>query len=238
MFAFPFASGPNLMLNLSPPPPPHFPSRLVSLLSIRSALLLAVLLLLPLSTQAATLPPYTLATLAQQADGIVIATVTANIPSKRGHHVVTDTILHVSTWIKPLHDTSTPESITLRQRGGTLRDIATVVPGMPVYEIGERVLVYLEAKKTGTFVTHGMWNGKRTLVRHNGIDSIQTIEVDAPILSANQKPHDSSQAKPIPTSNPTHAHQAHEEESNLNPTDSTPLIPLQKYIAYLRQVLP
>ena len=58
----------------------------------------------------------------------------------------------------------TPGPIVLKQLGGRLDDEGLMVPGQARFAVGERVLVFLEARpRDRTLYTSGLWQGKWTI---------------------------------------------------------------------------
>lgn len=131
---------------------------------------------------ATQVPAFSLSQLTQYADAVVIATVVDVNPVRGPQYVVTDTTLKVDSVLK---GTVNPK-IVLHQRGGQVGDFATIVYGMPQYEVGERVLIFLEAKKTGTYVTAGYWQGKHEIYKKGGEDFVKI----SPVFAEQSRPMD------------------------------------------------
>ena len=102
--------------------------------------------------------------LIEQADGIVIATVTdMNAEFTIDGPIVTNIDFEVEEVLKgPL---TKSEPLRLREQGGVIGDFFTAVSGSPHYWAGNRALMFLERTADGSWRTYGMSLGKFDFVQ-------------------------------------------------------------------------
>ena len=87
----------------------------------------------------------------------------------------------------------TEETITIRQLGGTVDNISSIVPGMPAFRRGEEVVVFLSAKNAlGYPSVVGLQQGKYTVYSdesgvkqvRNDVDGMSTMAADGTVTEA------------------------------------------------------
>jgi hypothetical protein len=93
-------------------------------------------------------------------------------------------------------------TITLRQLGGTVDNVASVVPGMPSFKKGEEVVVFLTQKDAAGYPwVMGLQQGKYSV--SSGKDGVKTVRNDlsgTELLSKDGKKVDSTTAPEQPLS--------------------------------------
>ncbi|HVT45471.1 MAG TPA: hypothetical protein VMT00_13905 [Thermoanaerobaculia bacterium] len=99
--------------------------------------------------------------LVDQADAIVVGVVTG-ASSAREPYITTTYEIALEEIIKG--DVSA-SSIAVKQLGGFVGDVGLFIVGAPAFEQGERILLFLEKKSSGIWVTSGMELGKFSFVR-------------------------------------------------------------------------
>jgi hypothetical protein len=60
--------------------------------------------------------------------------------------------------------------VTLKELGGRVGDQILVVPGVPEFQLGERVLIFAEPLKTGELTVIGLFQGKHRIELVNGVE--------------------------------------------------------------------
>jgi hypothetical protein len=119
-----------------------------------------VVVLLPISSHAASGPQWAIAELAAFADVIVtgrVASVTSGWDSQV-NTIYTYVTVDVAEVLKSdISDTR----ITIKQLGGLADNVGLSVPDQAMFTVGEEVLLYLEARpRDGTLYTTALWQGK------------------------------------------------------------------------------
>lgn len=102
--------------------------------------------------------------LISESDTIVIGTV-AEVDSFFGldDMIYTDAVIEVEHYLNPTDQGLYGSSITVRTIGGTVGQIVSLVSGMPGFEEGQKVLVFLNYDVASwTFVVNGGLQGKYT----------------------------------------------------------------------------
>lgn len=110
---------------------------------------------------AATVPEMSVEELTYASDAVVVAEVVSMKAEVEKGWVVTT--IHLS--VDEVWKGEAIDMITIRQRGGRTAELATSVPGMPTFALGERALLFLEGRRPGRFVVTGMAQGKFAIAR-------------------------------------------------------------------------
>lgn len=117
---------------------------------------------------ATTVQKLSLQELTKKSDSIVMARVDDATSSWDANHkeIYTYYTLHILQPVKGRKDETT---ITLREIGGTVGNIASIVPGMPSFKKGEEVVVFLTQKDAAGYPwVMGLQQGKYSIVEKNG----------------------------------------------------------------------
>jgi len=137
----------------------------------RISLLIAVAALTLAGAQAAlatTVQKLSLQELTKKSDSIVMARVDDATSSWDASHkeIYSYYTLHILQPVKGRKDETT---ITLREIGGTVGNIASIVPGMPSFKKGEEVILFLTQKDAAGYPwVMGLQQGKYSIVEKNG----------------------------------------------------------------------
>ncbi len=113
------------------------------------------------SASAATVPEMTIEELTYASDSVVVGQVVSVSAKVEGRWVVST----ISIAVEDVWKGKSVDMLEIKQRGGRTAELATVVPGMPNYAIGERAVLFLEARDDGRFVVTGLAQGKRTIAK-------------------------------------------------------------------------
>jgi len=119
---------------------------------------------------------FSLQELTKKSDSIVMARVDDAVSSWDAAHkeIYTFYTLSVLQSVKGSKGTTT---ITLRQLGGTVDNIASIVPGMPSFKKGEEVIVFLTQKDAAGYPwVMGLQQGKYTVT--TGKDGVKMVRND------------------------------------------------------------
>lgn len=144
-------------------------------------ILCPILLLLAAAAQAVTYIVPEDRVMIQGADDIVVAVgVTSLVERNAAGAIVTRYTLRLEDVLKG--GRSAGEYLVLTERGGTLGESVTYIPGTPRYQPGERYLVFTEANREGDPVTYGMGLGQFFFVPSAG----RTLSLRAEIEGFNQ----------------------------------------------------
>lgn len=159
----------------------------IRLRHLAASLAAALLLALP-SAEAATILAETPEEMAAASDEVVLGTV-VSVESRREEDG------RVLTWVVLAPEQSylsdaPPESVTIAVAGGTIGRYRTYVPGADSYEVGEHVLVFLNAVDDGTFVARALAYAKFTvtegedgLIAARAIDGLELVRhVEPPLV--------------------------------------------------------
>jgi len=125
---------------------------------------------------ATTVQKLSLQELTKKSDSIVMARVDDAVSSWDAAHkeIYTFYTLSVLQSVKGNKGTTT---ITLRQLGGTVGNIASIVPGMPSFKKGEEVIVFLTQKDAAGYPwVMGLEQGKYTV--STGKDGVKMVRND------------------------------------------------------------
>jgi hypothetical protein len=136
-------------------------------LSRCTTLVAAALLLVSSAAQAVTYIVPADREMIQRSDDIVIATgVTSTVERTAAGGIVTRFTLRLEEVLKGHH--AAGDYLVLTERGGRLGDRLQYLPGTPVYEPGQRYLVFTETNRVGEPVTFGMGLGQFFLTSDKG----------------------------------------------------------------------
>lgn len=112
------------------------------------------------TAQAATVPALSVEELTDASDSIVVGeVVSVEAQLSKGYVVTTIFVAVEDVWKGEVID-----MLRIRQRGGRVGNLATAVPGMPDFAVGERALLFLESRRSGRFVVTGLAQGKFAIV--------------------------------------------------------------------------
>jgi hypothetical protein len=157
---------------------------------------------------ATTVQKFTVSDLAKKSESIVLARVedeTARM-DEGTKEIYTYITLRVTEGVKGskandnAKNPKNEEMITIRQLGGTVGNLISVVPGMPTFRKGEEVVVFLSAKdRAGYPWVMGLQQGKYTVVTgedgfkqvRNELDGLTTMDTNGTKIeakSATQQP--------------------------------------------------
>lgn len=127
--------------------------------TLRIPLAAALVLFFAATAQAVTYIVPTDAEMIQGSDDIVIATgVTSLVERNARGGIVTLSTLRIEEVLKGHR--SAGDHLVLTERGGTLGDAVSLIPGTPQYQPGERYLIFTDANRDGDPVTFGMSLGQ------------------------------------------------------------------------------
>jgi hypothetical protein len=132
--------------------------------AIARAVLLAAAVLSVSPAQATSVQKFSLKALAQRSSSIALAKVEAAESrwDESGKEIYTYVTLRVVEKVKGKKDR---ETVTLRQLGGQVGNIASIVPGMPSFKKGEEVVVFLTEEDTAGYPwVLGLQQGKYSVV--------------------------------------------------------------------------
>jgi len=137
--------------------------------------------------------------LTKKSDSIVMARVDDAVSSWDAAHKEIYTYITLNV-LQPMKGNKGATTITLRQLGGTVGNIASVVPGMPSFRKGEEVVVFLTQKDAAGYPwVMGLQQGKYTVT--TGKDGVKMVRNDlagTELLSLNGKHVDSTTAPDQP----------------------------------------
>jgi len=108
----------------------------------------------------------------------------------KGARVVTTTELHV---VRTLKGAESPSEVTLTSLGGTAGEgaqrITQTIHGMPIWRVGEEVVVFLERTDTGRLVVSSLSRGKYTVERRaDGQVLVSRASDDLFVVGRHRKP--------------------------------------------------
>jgi hypothetical protein len=132
----------------------------------RPAFAIAVLLLAACSLNAATISLPSDTELTRRAELIVAGTITSAAARRSEGMVMTDHQLVIDEVVKG--NASLGETLVVSEYGGFLNGRGAIIPGSASYEPGEEVVVFLRARKDGTWFTSTMAAGKFRIERAAG----------------------------------------------------------------------
>src|SRR6267143_3141373 len=90
--------------------------------------------------------------------------------------------------LQPLKGSKGEATVTLRQIGGTVDNIASIVPGMPSFRKGEEVVVFLTQKDAAGYPwVMGLQQGKYTVVEKDGAKFVRNDLADTELMLNGKK---------------------------------------------------
>jgi len=150
---------------------------------------------------ATTVQKLSLQELAKKSDSIVMARVDDAVSSWDAAHkeIYTFYTLSVLQSVKGAKGTTT---ITLRQLGGTVDNIASIVPGMPSFKKGEEVIVFLTQKDAAGYPwVMGLQQGKYSVTTgKNGVKMVRNDLAGTEFLTKSGQHVDATTAPDQPLS--------------------------------------
>ena len=156
----------------------------------RFSLLLVVAVVALLCSQAAfatTVQKLSLQDLTKRSESIVMARVTDAVSAWDAGHkeIYTTYTLQILNAVKGRKGEST---VTIRQIGGTVDNIASIVPGMPSFKRGEQVVVFLTQKDAAGYPwVMGLQQGKYTVVEKDGAKFVRNDLADTELMLNGKK---------------------------------------------------
>ena len=121
----------------------------------------AVAFLFSTGLLATSVQKFSLRELASHSKSVVVARVQSSESRWDGGEIYTYTTIQVSEGLKGARK---GQSIVVRQLGGQVGDLASIVPGMPAFERGQEVVLFLSANdKAGYPWVVGLQQGKYTI---------------------------------------------------------------------------
>ncbi|HEY2924603.1 MAG TPA: hypothetical protein VGJ98_06510 [Candidatus Eisenbacteria bacterium] len=125
---------------------------------------------------ATTVQKLSLQELTKKSESIVMARVDDAFSSWDAAHKEIYTYFTLSV-LRPVKGSKGATTITLRQLGGTVDNIASIVPGMPSFRKGEEVVVFLTEKDAAGYPwVMGLQQGKYSVVP--GKDGVKMVRND------------------------------------------------------------
>lgn len=151
--------------------------------------------------QATTVQKLTLQDLTKRSAGIVTARVEDASSSWDAAHKEIYTFYTLRV-LQPVKGMKGQTTVTLRQLGGIVDNIASVVPGMPEFRKGEEVVVFLTQNDAAGYPwVMGLQQGKYTIVTDkNGAKSVRNDLAGTELLSKTGDRVEATVAKDIPLS--------------------------------------
>ncbi len=150
---------------------------------------------------ATTVQKLTLHELAKRSAGIVMAEVQDAVSNWDADHkeIYTYYTLRVNEHVKGAKGQT---AITLRQLGGVVDNIASIVPGMPTFKKGEEVVVFLTEKDAAGYPwVMGLQQGKYTVVTDkNGVKMVRNELAGTDFVSKTGEHVDGTVQKDLPLS--------------------------------------
>lgn len=148
---------------------------------------------------ATTVQKLSLQELTKRSDSIVMARVDDAVASWDAGHKEIYTYITLSV-LQPVKGDKGATTITLRQLGGTVGNIASVVPGMPSFKKGEEVVVFLTQKDAAGYPwVMGLEQGKYSVsTAKNGVKMVRNDLAGTELLSTNGKHVEPTTAPDMP----------------------------------------
>jgi hypothetical protein len=147
--------------------------------------LAALGLVLAQAASATTVQKFTLQELTMKASSIVIGKVEGATSSwdAANKEIYTFYTITVS---QPVKGAKGGETITIRQLGGTVGNIASIVPGMPSFKKGEEVVLFLTQKDAAGYPwVLGLQQGKYSVVEQAGVKMVRNDLAGTEFLTPN-----------------------------------------------------
>jgi hypothetical protein len=156
----------------------------------RFSLLLVVAVVALLASQAAfatTVQKLSLQALTKRSDSIVMAKVNDVTSSWDAAHKEIYTTISLQI-LNPVKGRKGESTVTLRQIGGTVGNIASIVPGMPSFRVGEEVVLFLTQKDAAGYPwVMGLQQGKYSVVEKNGAKFVRNDLADTELVLNGKK---------------------------------------------------
>ena len=145
----------------------------------------ALALVLASAASATTVQKFTLQELTKRASSIVVGKVDDAVSSwdAAKKEIYTYYTITVS---QPVKGARNGETITIRQLGGTVGSIASIVPGMPSFKRDEEVVLFLTQKDAAGYPwVLGLQQGKYSVVEQDGLKMVRNDLAGTELLSPN-----------------------------------------------------
>ena len=147
--------------------------------------LAALALVLAQAASATTVQKLTLQELTKKANSIVVGRVQDAVSSWDAAKKEIYTFYTVSV-SQPVKGSKAGETITIRQLGGTVGNIASIVPGMPSFRKGEEVVLFLTQKDAAGYPwVLGLQQGKYSVVDQAGLKMVRNDLAGTEFLTPN-----------------------------------------------------
>jgi len=145
----------------------------------------ALALVLAQAASATTVQKFTLQELTKKAASIVVGTVVDGTSSWDASKKEIYTYYTISV-SQPVKGSKNGETITIRQLGGTVGNIASIVPGMPSFKKGEEVVLFLTQKDAAGYPwVMGLQQGKYSVVEQDGLKMVRNDLSGTGLLTPN-----------------------------------------------------
>ena len=151
--------------------------------SLPIVVLVLVGLLAASAAFATTVQKLTLQDLTKKSDSIVRARVTDATSSWDANHkeIYTYTTFQI---LEPVKGRKGETTLTIREIGGTVGNIASIVPGMPSFKKGEEVVLFLTQKDAAGYPwVMGLQQGKYTIMEKDGAKFVRNDLAGTELLS-------------------------------------------------------
>jgi hypothetical protein len=136
---------------------------------------------------ATTVQKLSLQDLAKRSESIVMAKVSDVTSSWDAGHKEIYTSISLQI-VSPVKGRKGESTVTLRQIGGTVGNIASIVPGMPRFTVGEEVVVFLTQKDASGYPwVMGLQQGKYSVVEKNGAKFVRNDLADTQLVLNGKK---------------------------------------------------
>src|SRR6266850_5553922 len=128
---------------------------------------------------------FSLQELTKKSDSIVMARVDDAVSSWDAAHKEIYTFYTLSV-LQPVKGNKGTTTITLRQLGGTVDNVASIVPGMPSFKKGEEVVLFLTQKDAAGYPwVMGLQQGKYSVVEQAGVKLVRNDLAGTEFLTPN-----------------------------------------------------
>jgi hypothetical protein len=147
---------------------------------------------------ATTVQKLSLQELSKKSESIVMARVDDAFSSWDAAHKEIYTYFTLSV-LQPVKGSKGATTITLRQLGGTVDNIASIVPGMPSFRKGEEVVVFLTQKDAAGYPwVMGLQQGKYSIAEKDGVKMVRNDLAGTELLSKTGEKVDAVTAPDMP----------------------------------------
>ena len=168
----------------------------------RVFLVVAIAALALVGAQAAfatSVQKFSLQELTKKSDSIVMARVDDAYSSWDAAHKEIYTFYTLSV-LQPVKGNKGGTTVTLRELGGTVDNVMSIVPGMPSFKKGEEVVVFLTQKDAAGYPwVMGLQQGKYTVsTGKNGVKMVRNDLAGTELLTKDGKHVDSTTAPDMP----------------------------------------